>query len=65
MSEKINATYNNGCEQKNASKTILFIGGYARTGTTMLQGIICTDNESFSVTHDCSYLPGLQDTDKL
>jgi len=37
----------------------LFIGGYARTGTTMMQGIICSDRKAFPVTRECTYLSGL------
>jgi len=37
----------------------LFIGGYARTGTTLMQGIICSDPAAFPVTQEASYLTAL------
>lgn len=33
----------------------IFIGGYARTGTTLIQGIICSDEKAFPVTKESSY----------
>jgi len=37
----------------------LFVGGYARTGTTMMQGIICSDRKAFPVTRESTYLSRL------
>ena len=37
----------------------IFIGGYARTGTTLMQGIICSDKRAFPITKESWYLSGL------
>ena len=34
----------------------IFIGGAPRTGTTLLKGILCNDNETFPVIRECTYL---------
>ena len=37
----------------------IFIGGYARTGTTLMQGIVCSDETVFPATREASYFRGL------
>jgi len=34
----------------------IFIGGYERTGTTLMQGIVCSDEHTFPVTQESKYL---------
>ena len=45
-------------QNSNNTKNI-FIGGYSRTGTTLIQGIICTDENTIPVTAECWYLHSL------
>lgn len=35
---------------------MIFIGGAARTGKTLLKGILCKDKETFPVIRECTYL---------
>ena len=37
----------------------IFVGGYSRCGTTLMQGIICSDPRAFPVTKEASYFRGL------
>lgn len=35
---------------------MIFIGGMPRSGTTLMQGIICNDNQTIQSTKECTYL---------
>ncbi|PHV62810.1 sulfotransferase [Cyanobacterium aponinum] len=37
----------------------IFIGGYARTGTTLMQAILCSDSSTFPFTKESIYLYSL------
>ena len=45
--------------QENKNTKNIFIGGYSRTGTTLIQGIICADKKTIPVTAECWYLHSL------
>ncbi len=43
----------------------IFIGGHARTGTTLMHGQICKSKETIQVTKECSYLRALVEAYEL
>jgi len=43
----------------------IFIGGHARTGTTLMHGQICKSQETIQVTKECSYLRALVEAYEL
>lgn len=43
----------------------IFIGGHARTGTTLMHGQICKSTETIQVTKECSYLRSLVEAYEL
>ena len=40
---------------------MIFIGGAMRSGTTLMQGIICNDTQTFPMTAECYYLQFLME----
>ena len=48
MDENINGV-------KDIDSSLIFVGGGRRTGTTLLQGLICQSSETIAVTNECSY----------
>ena len=38
---------------------VIFVGGHSRSGTTLMQGLICRAPRAIAVTRECSYFRGL------
>ncbi len=43
----------------------IFIGGHSRTGTTLMQGLVCNHPHTISVTREASYFRGLMEAYEL